>query len=134
MPGKARGGPSSGTLIRPGIKFLIVDDHASMRRTLRELLTIPADDVREAADGAQAEAAYEEQRPDWVIMDVQMQPVGGLAATRHIMGRHPEARVIILTQFDDPDLRVSAREAGARAYLTKDDLFAVRDFVHAPTV
>ncbi len=100
-----------------------------MRRTLRELLTTPADDVREATDGGQAETVFEEQRPDWVIMDVQMQPVGGLAATRHIMARHPEARVIMVSQFDDVDLRSSAREAGAQGYVTKDDLFALRGFV-----
>jgi DNA-binding NarL/FixJ family response regulator len=117
-------------LNRPGLKFLIVDDHAPMRRTLRELLTSPADDVREATDGGQAELVFEEQRPDWVIMDVQMQPVGGLAATRHIMARHPEARVIMVSHFDDIELRSSAREAGAHAYVTKDDLFALRHFVH----
>ncbi|HTH47800.1 MAG TPA: response regulator transcription factor [Candidatus Limnocylindria bacterium] len=119
---------------RPSLKFLIVDDHASMRRTLRELLTLPADDVREAVDGGQAEVVFEEQRPDWVIMDVQMHPVGGLAATRHIMARHPEARVIMISQFDDVDLRSSAREAGARAYVIKDDLLSLRGFVHSPTV
>ena len=127
-----RGGgcPLWGTLNRPILKFLIVDDHASMRRTLRELLTGPADDVREATDGGQAQDVYEEQRPDWVIMDVQMQPVGGLAATRHIMARHPEARVIMVSQFDDVDLRSSASEAGAHAYVIKDDLFAIRRLVH----
>ena len=102
-----------------------------MRRTLRDLLTLPADEVREAADGGQAETVYEEQLPDWVIMDVQMQPVGGLAATRHIMARHPEARVIMVSQFDDIDLRSSASEAGARAYVTKDDLFSIRSLVQA---
>ena len=113
------------------IKFLIVDDHAPMRRTLRELLAAEGDDVREAGDGAQAEVAYEEQHPDWVIMDVQMQPVGGLVATRHITARHPEAKIVIITQFDDPDLRASARAAGALVCLTKDNLFAVQRFVRS---
>lgn len=104
-----------------------------MRRTLRALLTAAADEIREATDGAQAEAAFEEQLPDWVIMDVQMRPVGGLAATRAITARHPDARIIILTQFDDPDLRASAREAGARAFVTKDDLQALQGLVLTPS-
>jgi len=117
-------------LNRPGLKFLIVDDHAPIRRTLRELLTIPADDVREATDGAQAQVAYEEQRPDWVIMDVRMEPVGGLAATRRILARYPEAKVILISQFDDVELRSSAREAGAHAFVIKTDLFTLSALIH----
>ena len=72
-----------------------------MRRALRDLLTIAGDSVHEATDGAEAEVAYEWQLPDWVIMDVQMRPVGGLAATRQITARHP-ARVIRLGLVWDP--------------------------------
>ena len=102
-----------------------------MRRALRELLTIAGDSVHEAADGAEAEAVFEDQRPDWVVMDVQMTPVGGLVATGHIMARHPDARIVIVSQFDDPDLRARAAEAGARAYFTKDDLSSLQRMVHA---
>lgn len=101
-----------------------------MRLALRELLAIPGDSVHEATDGAEAEAAYEWQLPDWVIMDVQMRPVGGLAATRHITARHPEARIVIVSQFDDAELRDRAAEAGARAFITKDDLSPLHRMVH----
>jgi two-component system response regulator DegU len=111
------------------MKLLIVDDHAVMRRTVRELVATADDDVREAGDGAEAELAFEAQRPDCVIMDVKMSPVGGIAATRHILGRHPGARIIILTQFDDQDLRDSAREAGASGFVTKDHLDALGELV-----
>jgi DNA-binding NarL/FixJ family response regulator len=104
-----------------------------MRRTLRELLTIPADDVREATNGIQAEMTYQEQRPDWVVMDVQMESGGGLAATRHILARDPGAKVIVISQFDDPDLRASAREVGARAFVNKSDLFSLIALIHPST-
>lgn len=116
---------------RPVRSFLIVDDHAPMRRELRELLTSPLDEVHEAADGGEAEAAFEERRPDWVIMDVQMRPVGGLAATRNILARHPGAHIIIVTQFDDLELREGALESGALACLSKENLIEVRRFIHA---
>jgi two-component system response regulator DegU len=116
--------------MRAGLKFLFVDDHAAMRQVLRELLTLPSDDVREAADGAEAELVFEDQRPDWVVMDVQMRPVGGLDATGHIMARHPDARIVIVSQFDAPDLRARAAEVGARAYLMKDDLSSLQRMVH----
>ena len=116
---------------RQALKFLIVDDHDPIRRTLRELLTIPADDVREAIDGAQADLAYEEQRPDWVIMDVRMEPVGGLTATRQILSRYPAAKVILISQFDDPDLRASACDAGAHAFVSKNNLFLLVALIHS---
>jgi DNA-binding NarL/FixJ family response regulator len=113
------------------MKYLIVDDHGPTRRTVRELIAAADDDVREASDGAQAALAYEEQRPDWVIMDVQMAPVGGIAATRDITARHPGARIVIFTQHDDPDLRAVASEAGAHAFMTKDDFAGLRRIVQS---
>jgi two-component system response regulator DegU len=111
------------------MKLLIVDDHAVMRRTVRDLVATADDDVREACDGAEAELAFEAQRPDCVIMDVQMHPVGGIAATQQITARHPGARIIVLTQFDDQDLRDSARAAGACGFVTKDNLDALGEMV-----
>ena len=111
------------------MRLLIVDDHAQMRRTVRDLVATADDVVCEANDGAEAELAFEAQRPDCVIMDVQMQPVGGIAATRQITARHPEARIIVLTQFDDPGLRDSALQAGASGFVTKDNLETLGELV-----
>ena len=113
------------------MKYLIVDDHPQIRRAVRDLLATTSDDVREAQDGQEAVAAFEEQRPDWVIMDVQMKPVGGLDAARRIVQRHPHARIIIFSQFDDPDLRASARDAGALAYVIKENITDLPDYVRA---
>src|SRR5262249_54540360 len=108
-----------------GLKLLIADDHAPMRQTLRTLLSPLASEIREAADGSQAARLFAEQQSDWVIMDFQMRPVGGLAATRVIRHRFPAARIVILTQYDDAELRAEATQAGAYAYLLKDDLGAL---------
>ena len=118
----------------PGLRYLIVDDHAPMRGILRALLTGQEDEVWEAADGAEAQSIYELRLPDWVIMEIQMSPVNGLEATRRITARHPGARVVMVTQYDDPDLDRHAREAGAMTCLAKDNLQAVHRFVHAPNV
>src|SRR5436190_20023760 len=103
------------------LNLLIADDHAPMRQTLRALLSPLASEIREVTDGAQATRLFTEQPSDWVIMDVRMRPVGGLAATRAIHQRFPGARIVILTQHDDADLRAEAAKAGACAYLLKDD-------------
>ncbi len=112
------------------MKYLIVDDHAPMRLELRALLAGSEDEVCEAADSAEAEAVYEWQLPDWVIMDIQMAPVGGLTATRRIIARHPKARIVVITQFDDPDLRDVARNAGACSFVLKEDLSVLHSLIH----
>src|SRR5262245_32561371 len=102
-----------------------------MRRTLRALLSPLASDIHEATDGGQAVRLFAEQQPDWVVMDVQMKPVNGLEATRAIRRRFPAARIVIVTQYDDPDLLVEAAAAGACAYILKDNLAALSQFFAA---
>ena len=64
---------------------MIVDDHAEMRRLLRTMLGELASEFTECADGAQAVAEFARQRPDWTIMDIAMQGMNGLEATRRIL-------------------------------------------------
>jgi DNA-binding NarL/FixJ family response regulator len=64
-------------------------------------------------------------------MDVQMPGVDGLAATRQIIQFDAAARIVIVTDYDDDELRVAAREAGASAYVLKQDLTALDAFLGA---
>ena len=109
--------------------ILIVDDSAPMRRTIRSLLGKVAGEMHECSDGDEVLAAYERYRPDWVVMDIKMERVDGIAATRQIVAEHPEAKVAILTSYDEQGLEKLARAAGARACLLKDDLIALRRIV-----
>ncbi len=104
------------------MRLLIVDDHAQMRRTIRSILADHADEVLEAEDGDQAVDAFGAFRPDWTIMDLQMPGVGGLEATRRILKMDPAAQVVIVTENDEPQLKGSAEDAGAVAFVTKDRL------------
>ena len=105
-----------------GLKLLIADDHAPMRQLLRELLSAMASEICEAADGEEAMRLFAEQRPDWVIMDIQMKPVSGLAATRQILAAHPSARIVVVTEHRGAEYEQAAREAGACAFVLKEDL------------
>jgi len=102
------------------MKIMIVDDHAEMRRLLRQSLANVAAEFVECADGAEAVAAFSDQRPDWTIMDYRMEKMNGLEATRRIRQQAPEARVLIFSQHDNPALRTAAIEAGAAAFCSKD--------------
>lgn len=99
-----------------------VDDNTGVRRLLRRELLDSAIAIWECADGADALAAYADRQPDIVLMDVRMPRMDGLAATRQIREFHPGARVVIVTDYDDEDLRKAALEAGARGYVLKQNL------------
>ena len=61
-------------------------------------------------------------------MDWEMR-TDGLTATRRLVEAHPEARILIVTQHDDEELREAALEAGARGFVLKDDLLSIGAFL-----
>jgi len=113
------------------MKILIVDDNAGIRRALRRSLEDTANEIRECTDGCDALDIYEEYRPDVVLMDVRMTVMDGLTATRQIRSSDPEAQVIIVTDYDDEDLRAAALKAGACNYVLKEELANLSEIVAA---
>jgi DNA-binding NarL/FixJ family response regulator len=104
------------------IHILLVDDQRLMREGLRILLELEPDleIVGEAQDGGGGLEAYEKLRPDVVLMDVRMPGMDGVEATWRLRERWPDARVIILTTFDDDEYVFEGLRAGALGYLLKD--------------
>lgn len=103
------------------IRVMLVDDQRLMRDGLRILLELEPDleVVGEAGDGQAALDTYEAVRPDVVLMDIRMPEMDGVEATRRLCARWPEARVIILTTFDDDAYVFDGLRAGALGYLLK---------------
>ncbi len=104
------------------MKLLIVDDSGPARQFVRRLLVAVTTDVEECDDGAGALECYRTFLPDFVLMDLEMKEMNGLQATKQIVASYPEAKVIILTNFDDALLRRQAQVAGARAYVIKEQM------------
>ena len=112
------------------MKVLIVDDNERARGMMRKYLHGLSDDFRECDDGLDALRCYEEARPDWVLMDWEMKQMNGLEATRRIVEKYPQAKILMVTNHDKKDLRRAAQEAGAKGFVTKDDLLALRPFFY----
>ncbi len=111
------------------MKFLIVDDNEQARGMIKHYLREFSDDFRECEDGAEAVSAYAAFMPNWVLMDWEMKQVNGLAATRQIIADFPDAKVLMVTNYDENDLRQAATEAGASGFVLKDDLLSLRSFL-----
>ena len=105
---------------------MIVEDNKEMRRLIRSLIEDMAETIDECADGSEAVRAYAEFKPDWVLMEKKMAVMDGIAATGKIKASHPEARIVIVTDYDDKQLREAALGAGASAYVLKENLFEIR--------
>ena len=110
------------------MRVLIVEDNLKMRELLRIFLADVVD-VHECSDGDEVIANYAQVRPAWVVMDVNMKRVGGIAATRLLKAAFPESRVVVLSEHNDEDIRSAAWAAGASQYLVKDNLSALRNFL-----
>ena len=108
------------------MKILIAEDNAPLRRLMRGLLAPLTTEIFECCDGSEALAAYSMHQPDWVLMDILMKDLDGISATREIIAAYPEARVLIVTNYDDTDMREAARRAGASGYVLKENLLEVK--------
>ena len=105
--------------------FLIAEDNRRMRESILHFLQTRIPDHHsffEALDGREVIDLFERVHPDWVIMDIEMEPMDGLVASRAILAAHPEAKIIILTNYDEPNYRAAAKAAVALAFVLKDHL------------
>lgn len=116
---------------RNRMTLLIVDDSAAIRHLLRRLVSDAAAEVWECSDGADAVAAYTEHQPDIVLMDVRMPRMDGLSASREIRRLDPSARIAVVTDYDDQDVRDAACQAGACAYVLKQNLTDLPEIIRS---
>jgi DNA-binding NarL/FixJ family response regulator len=109
------------------IGVLVVDDHEVVRRGLRAFLGSEPDIdvVGEAGGGAEAlellaSMESEGRRPDVIVMDLQMEPIDGIEATRRIRALYRHTEVVALTSFAEEERVHAALQAGASGYVLKD--------------
>lgn len=103
------------------IRVLIADDHKLFRIGLQKMLrdNREINVIGEARSGEEAVTLARELSPNVVLMDISMEGIGGLEATRRITQRQSDIRVIVLTAFEGSPYPVQALKAGATGYLTK---------------
>jgi DNA-binding NarL/FixJ family response regulator len=113
------------------LRILIADDHEVVRRGLSALLQMQEgwEICGEAADGREAVEKAKQLKPDFIILDIGMPNLNGLAATRQLVQHDPSFKIVVLTITDSDHVIREALDAGARGFVLKSD--AVRDLVSA---
>ena len=101
-------------------RVILIDDEESVRTWIKGLLvTLGCEIVGEAENGRDGVDLFKRERPDLVMLDLQMPEVGGDMALEYILAADPEARVILLTSVESLEFINERMQAGARYYLSK---------------
>jgi len=104
------------------IRVMIAEDHSMIRQGLKQLIELE-DDMKvvvEAADGVQAVNFYSIEKPDVVLMDINMPQINGLQALEEIKKAHPDAKIIMLTIHQEREYLFQSLRLGAGGYILKD--------------
>jgi DNA-binding NarL/FixJ family response regulator len=124
----------------PAIRVILADDHAVVRKGIREFLEEESDIavLAEASDGEAAKALIAAHRPDVAILDIRMPHATGIDVTRWVRSEALPVRVLIVTAYDDSPFVTAALQAGANGYVMKDAdadqiIAAVRAVHHGQT-
>jgi len=119
------------------IRVILADDHAAVRKGIRDFLEEDEriEVIAEAGDGAKAKELILSLSPDVAVLDVRMPHATGIEVTRWIRDQNLAVRVLILTAYDDDPFVIAALQAGANGYLLKtaeaDEMTAAIRAVHA---
>ncbi|HLF26674.1 MAG TPA: response regulator transcription factor [Anaerolineae bacterium] len=108
------------------LSFLLVDDHIAYRRMLRQLIEshLGWSVVAEASNGKEVEHLIAQYAPTVVLMDVSLPALQGITAIRCIKHITPTTRIVAFSSYLDDEFRSASMQAGADAYLLKEDLVA----------
>jgi DNA-binding NarL/FixJ family response regulator len=104
-------------------RILIADDHAMIRDGVKALLSKNEifEVVDEAADGEQAVSKFSQLKPDLLILDISMPNLNGMDTVKIIIKEFPDAKIIILSMFDDDDYIDMCMQYGVKGYVVKNE-------------
>lgn len=109
---------------------MIVDDNERIRDVIKSMLVQHKAEFCECPDAETAFALYKSFDPDWVLMDIEMEGMDGISATRQIAGTGSKARIVIVTNYDENEFREAAVSAGAFAFVSKENLFELNRIIY----
>lgn len=115
------------------MKIIIIDDDALISASLKIILenACSAQVCAMGSSGEEAIALYDEHLPDIMLMDIRMAGMTGLEAGEKILARHPDAKLLFLTTFNDDEYIIKALAMGAKGYIIKQDFESIAPALEA---
>ncbi len=103
--------------------LIIVDDDALVISSLETILKAnKIDIVAKGSDGEDAISLFKKHRPDLLLMDIRMEKMNGIDATEKILSEFPEAKILLLTTFQDEEYITKALKYGCKGYILKQNI------------
>ncbi|MDO5754827.1 MAG: response regulator transcription factor [Tissierellia bacterium] len=114
------------------MKIIIIDDDVLVVESLKMIFTAHGIDVvAEGYSGREGVLLYEKHRPDVLLMDIRMDDQDGITATKEIMAKDPNAKILLLTTFQDEEYINKALHYGASGYILKSNIDSLIPSVQA---
>lgn len=115
------------------MNILLVDDDPFVALSLKTILEAQPDltVVATGSNGHDAINLYEQHTPDVLLMDIRMEQMNGLEAAGAILGKHPNAKILLLTTFSDDEYILKAIQLGAKGYIIKQAFESIAPALYA---
>ena len=115
------------------MRIVVVDDDQIVAISLKTILESDKEIEVVACgnDGEDAIELYDRERPDILLMDIQMKRTSGLSAAEQIMEKYPEARILLLTTLSDDEYIMKPLDIGVKGYILKQDFDGILPAVKA---
>lgn len=114
------------------MKIIIVDDDPLVVNSLKTIVNASGIEVLAVGyDGLEAVELYKKHRPDLILMDIRMEKLNGIEATREIMEHDPDAKILLITTFQDDEYILSAINLGCKGYILKQNIQGIIPAINA---
>ena len=100
-------------------RVLVAEDHPAMAKAVCRALALDCEVVGSVADGSAVLEAVQRLQPDVIVVDLNLPHVHGFEVCRQIKHDNPDARVVVFSAMNDPDIRQRSVEVGASAFVCK---------------
>ena len=102
------------------VNIVIIDDDPLVVESLKTIISANNIDILAVGyDGEEAVKLYEKHRPDLILMDIRMEKLNGLEAAKKILKMDPEAKILLITTFQDQEYMAQALSLGCKGYILK---------------
>lgn len=102
--------------------LMIVEDNTDFREMLKKIFNPYFSVILETDNGEEAVEKYNKNTPDWVFMDIKINGMDGISAAKIIKDKHPEAMIVMVSNYNNQRIINAAMKAGALGFVPKDDI------------